>query len=592
MEERLPRKLAAILYADVAGYSRLTGEDEDATHRVLREYLELITSTVESRRGQVMHFAGDAVLAQFSAVVDAVSAALAIQTVLQGRNEMLADDRKVEFRIGVNLGDVIEDRGDIYGDGVNVAARLEALSEPGGVCISDAIRTAIGSNLPYEFVFIGEHSVKNIKEPVRAYRVLEQGSTSNASIPSLPSAKMSHPSFGKPSIAVKPFAPMGRDEEQQQLADGLTNGISVALTRLPGLIFINDESPSLVESKRLTIQELAARLNVRYVLKGNIQKFGNKIRVSAELIEVSTSQVQWAGQFDRTLKDLGDFFAIQDDITEEIVTALDVKLLSGEAARLVRRAFKDPTALEYYFRGEDLLWRATMRLEFREAERLFEETIRLQPDSPVGYAAAALTYWVEVISGLSDSPDRALDQAVERAHEAIDRNDVTGYAHLVLAHVHLQKRNFDDAMTEATRAVLDRPSCPAAYALKAAVLTYTGRPDEAIEFAQYATRLTPVHPPMIPAILASALYGSGRYEEAAAAAQAAIELRETDVDPYLVLAASKTAKGSPEEARLAAEKVLELNPDFSLAKFSKSQPYKKRKQLSQLLDHLRGAGFK
>ena len=201
MDDRLPRKLAVILYADVAGYSRLTGEDEDATHRALRAYLELIASEIESQRGQVMHYAGDAVLAQFSAVVDALSSALAIQNELEVRNEKLPDDRQVRFRIGVNLGDVIEDRGDIYGDGVNVAARLEALAEPGGVCIFDAIRTAVGSRLPYEFFFIGEHKVKNIKEPVRAYRVLEQSSASTTATEEVIPQK-----FGKPSIAVKPFS--------------------------------------------------------------------------------------------------------------------------------------------------------------------------------------------------------------------------------------------------------------------------------------------------------------------------------------------------------------------------------------------------
>ena len=593
MEDRLPRKLAAILYADVAGYSRLTGEDEDATHRALRDHLELIASTVESRGGQVMHYAGDAALAQFSAVVDAVSSALAVQNELQVRNEGLPDDRKVRFRIGVNLGDVIEDRGDIYGDGVNVAARLEALAEPGGVCVSDAIRTAMGTTLLCEYVFIGEHSVKNIKEPVRAYRVFEHASKSATSKPSFSKGGgvAAQPRIGKSSIAIKPFSTIGADTEQGQLADGLTTGIMVAFTRLPGLTLIQDESPSMVESKRLTSGELGDRFQVRYVLKGSIQKYGDRIRVTAELIEVATGRTQWAEKYDREFLDFGGFFDIQDDITEEIVTALDVKLLSGEAARLVRRAFKNPTALDHYVHGEELLWHATMKLEFREAEHMFEEVIRLQPDSGVGYAAAALTYWVEVVSGLSNTPSRTLDRAVERAREALNRDDVTGYAHLVLAHVHLQRRNFDEAMAEATSAVSDRPSCPASYALKAAALTYVGRPDEAVEFAQYATRLSPVHPPMFPAILAHALYDCGRNEEAVAAAKSAIELRETDVDPHLLLAASEVAMEHPEEARSIPEKVLNLAPDFNLMEFGETQPYKEHKHLNRLLDHLRSAGF-
>ena len=586
MEDRLPRKLAAILYADVAGYSRLTGEDEDTTHRTLRDYLTLIASRIEAQRGQVMHYAGDAVLAQFSAVVDALGSALAIQNELKGKNQNLPDDRKVQFRIGVNLGDVIEDRGDIYGDGVNVAARLEALAEPGGVCISDAVRTAVGSRLPYEYVFIGEHNVKNIKEPVRVYRVFEQGSASVTSNKQVVSQK-----FGKPSIAVRPFSTISTDTEHRHMTDGLTNGVIAALTRVPALILVEDGSSSMVESRGMAVQELGQRFQVRYVLKGSFQKYGDRVRVNAELIEVATGKIIWAGNLDRMIQNYSDFFALQDDISDEIVTTLDVKLLGGEAARLVRRAFEDPVALEHYARGEELLWRANVNLEFREVERLFNETIRLQPKSPVGYAALALTYWAEVVAGLSDTPASTLERAAEQARLAIDREDVTGYAHLVLAHVYLREREFENAMREATSAVSDRPSCPAAYALKAAVLIYVGHPDKAIEYAQYSVRLTPVHPPMFPAILAIAFYGSGKYQEAITASHAAIELRATDVDSYLTLAASNVATDCPEQARSAADKILELVPNFNLAEFGETQPYREQKHLDRLLDHLRNAGL-
>ncbi len=412
MNDRLPRKLAAILYADVAGYSRLTGEDEDATHRVLIDYLDLIAATIESQGGEVMHYAGDAVLARFSAVVDALSAAVAIQDDLQTRNATLPDARKVQFRIGLNLGDVIEDRGDIYGDGVNVAARLEALAEPGRVCISDAVRTAIGSKLPYRYAFIGEHSVKNIKEPVRAYRVSEyltessdassdQGKPDDSAVPLL---------FGKPSITVKPFEELGADAEQDRLGDAFTNGVVVALTRVPGLVLVGDETPSLVASKRMSVQEIGDRFKVRYVLKGSVQKLGDRIRVAAEVMEISTGKYIWAENLDREIRDYGDFFSVQDEVVEEIITALNVKLLYGEAVRLVRRSLRDPVALERYFHGEDLLWRSSMKLEFQQVQQMFEEVVRLEPESPVGYASGALAYLVEAISGLSDNPSQSLDR--------------------------------------------------------------------------------------------------------------------------------------------------------------------------------------
>ncbi len=592
MEERLPRKLAAILYADVAGYSRLTGEDEDATHRALRDYLDVFAAAIESQNGQVMHYAGDAVLAQFRAVLDAVSSAVVIQKELRTRNEGIPDDRQIRFRIGINLGDVIEDRGDIYGDGVNVAARLEALAEPGSICISDSVRTAIGKKLPFEYAFIGEHSVKNIKEPVRAYRIYEGGEGPDSS----PATSASGPTvvpqaLGKLSIAIKPFTATGTDPEQEQLADGLTNGISTALFRVPSLIIIGDDSPGLTDTKQMTTEKLGRRLHVKYVLKGHVRKYGERIRVNVELIEASTGRVHWGDQLDRELHDFGDYFDIQDEITEEIVTALNVKLLAGEAARIVRRVLKDPSALEHYYRGEDLLWRATMKLEFQEAQRLFEETIRLQPESPVGYAAAALTYWVEALSGLSENPSSTLERAAERAEKAISLDDVTGYAHMVMAYVHLYRREYDEAMAEVTRTVIDRPSCPASYALKANVLNYVGQSEDAIEFAQYATQLSPLYPPMFPAILASAFYGAGHFEEAVAAARAAMELDDKKIEPYLMLAAANMALGNVGDAHLATKRVRDLEPNFDLSEFASSQPYREQEHLDLLLDHLRGAGL-
>jgi TolB-like protein/predicted Zn-dependent protease len=474
-----------------------------------------------------------------------------------------------------------------------VAARLEALAEPAGICISDAVRTAIGNKLPFEYAFIGEQLVKNIEEPVRAYRVFEHGAETTA-----PPSRQTNTSvaatplpFGKPSVTVKPFENVGADVEQDRLGDAFTNGIVGALTRIPGLVLVEDASPSMVKSKQMTVQEIGHRFDVRFVLKGAVQKLGDRIRVNAELIEVSSSRYLWAGNLDRELRNFGDVFDLQDEIIEEIVTAMDVKLLGGEAARLVRRTLKDPTALESYYRGEDLLWHSTMKLEFREAQRLFEETIRLEPKSPVGYAAGALTYWVEAISGLSDMPSRSLKRAMELAHEAISLDDVTGYAHMVMAHAHLTRREYDEAMTEANRAVSDRPSCPASYAIKASVLNYLGLSTEAIEFAQYALRLTPVYPQMYPAILASAYYGCDRHEEAVAAAKEAIELDEDGLAPYLILAAANGVLGNTKEARSGAEKVLKLKPDFSLAEFAASQPYKDQQQLDRLLTPLKNAGL-
>ncbi len=585
-EERIKRRLAAILAADVVGYSRLMGEDEAGALAALKEHQALVIDPkIAANSGRIVKLMGDGILAEFASVVDAVQCAIEIQREVVGRNAEVSQARRIAFRIGINLGDVIPDGDDIYGDGVNVAARLETLAEPGGICISGTVHDAIGNKLPVSFEYMGEQDVKNIEKPVRAYRLAGTPCEASTRVQSVPQSR------GRPSLAVKPFENFSGDPEQNQFTDGLSNGIIVALTRIPNLTLIHDESLSLRRSKEMTVEELGRRFDVLYVLKGGLRKLGGRIRVHAELMEVSTGRIVWAEQFDRELGDISGLFDLQDEITGEIVTALDVKLLGGEAIRLVRSAFRNPVALQSYFSGESLLWESKNNLELHEAQRLLEESIRLEPTSSAGYAAAAVAYWVEALSGQSDSPEKTLEFAVERAQEAIRLNDVTGYPHLILAQVHLSKREFDEASAEADRAVSARPSCPAAYTLKASVLNYLGRSVEAIEYAQYALRLTPVHPPMYPAILASAFYGSERHEEAIAAAKTAIELDETHIDPYLVLAAANVVLEHSEDVRWAAEKVRKLKPAFNLKDFSASQPYKDQKHLDRLLDQLRTAGL-
>ena len=279
MEDRLPRKLAAILYAEVADYSRLTGEDEDATHRTLSEYLDLISSTIGSHGGKVMHYAGDAVLAKFEAVVDTMSAAVAVQDELKTRNEDLPDERKVQFRIGINLGDVIEDRGDIYGDGVNVAARLESLADPGGICISDAVRAAVGKKLDLHYEDMGEQEVKNISEPVRTHKVVIEKA------PELESVKPALELPDKPSIAILPFANMSNDLEQEYFAEGIAEDIITALSQIKRWFVVARNSSFAYKGRNVDIREVAKDLGVRYVLEGSVRKGGNRLRITGQLIE-------------------------------------------------------------------------------------------------------------------------------------------------------------------------------------------------------------------------------------------------------------------------------------------------------------------
>jgi TolB-like protein len=289
--DRLPRKLAAILYADVAGYSRLTGDDEDATHRTLSEYLDLISSSVESHHGRIMHYAGDAVLAMFNAVIDALACASAIQEDLKTRSEGSPEGRRLKFRIGLNLGDVIEDRGDIYGDGVNIAARLESLAEPGGICISGTVYDAIGNKLPIQYEFMGEQQVKNIEKPVRAYRVLQD---TNEDMEAVSSGPLTLESPDKPSIAVLPFTNMSGDPEQEYFSDGITEDIITELSRFPTLFVIARHSSFAFRAQTFDVKEIGGKLGVRYIVEGSVRTAGDRMRITAQLIDVETGNHIWA----------------------------------------------------------------------------------------------------------------------------------------------------------------------------------------------------------------------------------------------------------------------------------------------------------
>lgn len=329
--EPLERKLAAILYADVAGYSRLTGEDEDATHRTLSEYLDFITRIIEDHRGRVMHYAGDAVLAKFDAVVNALSSAVAIQKELETRNQALPDNRRVPFRIGVNLGDVIEDRGDIYGDGVNVAARLESLADPGGICISESVRTAVGKKLDLDYEDMGAQEVKNIEEPVRAYRVaMGQREALQASALDQPNPELPD----KPSIAVLPFTNVSRDPDQDYFSDGITEDIITELSRLPELFVAARNRSFAFKGQSVDIIEVGAKLGVRFVVEGSVRKAGKRVRVTAQLVDAATGNHIWMERYDRELEDV---FAVQDDLCRSIVSTLAGRL---KAANQKISAFK------------------------------------------------------------------------------------------------------------------------------------------------------------------------------------------------------------------------------------------------------------
>lgn len=585
MADRLPRKLAAILYADVAGYSRLTGEDEDATHLALSEYLDLISTTIESHRGQVMHYAGDAVLAKFDAVVDALSGAVAIQDEIRMRNKDLPDKRKLQFRIGVNLGDVIEDRGDIYGDGVNVAARLESLAEPDGICISDAVRTAIGKKLSYQYASIGEQRVKNIEEPVRAYQVV----TDSESFQTSPPAEQPDNSVVvEQSIAVLPFDNLGGDQEQEYFVDGLVEDIITELSKSPDLLVISRNSTFSYKGVAIDARELGEKLGARYLLEGSVRKTNNRLRVNAQLIEATTGHHSWAERYDRELKDI---FAVQDEIVESIIGAIGGtggKLDELARARAARKETENLAAYDYFLRAREHLNRYSIKdEEFSRAKELFEKAIELDPNFQRAYVGLAWFHIQEIKFHRSDNPGKSLQRADEFARYAVDLDQPSAWSHMILGQVSMYRRQFMQAEAHYERAVALNPSDAFLLMVVAEGWGYLSRPKDAIELALKAMRLNPNHPFWYGGILAFSYFMDRKYEEALSVLERMDDLR---LSPRLLIA-TYAKMSQLEKATAAAKEFLEDNPDFSIARWAAAEPYQNPVDLEHYADGLRRAGL-
>jgi len=588
-ETALTHRLAALLSADVVGYSRLMAEDELATVRTLNICREKIQALVQKSGGRVVNFVGDNVLVEFPSAFDAVACGLKIQNALDHLNAGVPVNRQMQLRIGINLGDILVEGDVIYGDGVNIAARLEALAEPGGICVSEMVYSQIHHKLDVNYVDMGAKSLKNIPDPVRAYGVFEPSADSPAYNAEFVSYRATPPALpAKPSLAVLPFVNLSADPDQDYFSDGLTLDIMTALVRIPDLFLISDISMFSFKLKPVSIKEIGRQLGVSHVLEGGVRKGGQKVRVTARLVETAGGRQVWADHYDTHLDDI---FAIQDEIADEIVTAMDVKLVSGEAARTIRKTIRNPDALEAYYRGWQALF-GSAKTDIYKSRQYFEETIRLEPESPLGYALAAWVHWWAIFRGLSDDTALSLEHATDLARKALDLEDVTGLPHLMMSLIHLHKSEHDTALAEAERAVLARPSCDLSYAAKAYILNYLGRPTEAIELANYAIRLAPVHaPPFYQLVLAAALYCSGQFEEAITAATEALKNDNEYLEALLILAGAKAASNHLQDAAKVADEVRRVEPDFTLEKFAQTQPYKNSETLEQLLGTLRKTGL-
>ncbi len=400
------RKLTAIMAADAAGYSRLMGENEAATLRTLTEFRRVFSELIERFRGRVVNAPGDSILSEFASVVDAVDCGAEIQRELAERNLELVERRRMAFRIGINLGDVMVRGRELYGDGVNVAARLESLAEPGGICVSRAVYDQVKQKLKLHFEYMGEREVKNIAEPLRAYRVLtgpedaaqravRAGQADGKAPPPLPLPD-------KPSVAVLAFANMSGDPEQEYFGDGLAEDIITDLSKVSGLFVIARNSSFSYKGRNVPVGQVGREMGVRFVLEGSVRKAGDRVRITAQLVEADSGNHLWAERYDRRLEDV---FQVQDEITNEIVTALDVKLVEGEQARIWRKSLTTPVARDLYYRGRQFFYRLSREAQ-GEARALFAQVAAAEPESPLGYVYEALSNWYDAFRGWSQAPRR------------------------------------------------------------------------------------------------------------------------------------------------------------------------------------------
>jgi len=483
------RRLTAILAADVAGYSRLMGADEEGTHERLRAHLgQLVDPKIREHRGRTVKSTGDGLLAEFASVVDAVRCAAEVQRGMIDREDGVPEDRQIRFRIGINLGDVIAEGDDIFGDGVNVAARLEALSDPGGLCISRMVRDQIRDKLPFAFDDMGEQRVKNIARPVRVYALLPEAVADLPASSVPPAPPISQPAIvPRLSIVVLPFANLGNDPEQQYFADGITEDLTTDLSRLAHMLVISRNTAFTYQGKRVETKQIGRELSVRYVLEGSVRRSGNQIRVNAQLIDAETDAHLWAERFDR---DMGDLFALQDEITHRIAVALNLELIVAEATRPT----ENPDALDYILRGRAARLKPHSHNVYAEAISLFERALALDPGSAEAQSLLAGALAHRVLDQMTDSAAADIARAEGLIGQALAASPRSALVHLVKGGLLRAQRRYDEAIPEyETVLALDRNSADALHSLGQCKL-FAGSIEEVIPLEEEAIRLSPRDP--------------------------------------------------------------------------------------------------
>jgi len=624
-EEGFKRKLTTILSADVVGYSRLMEDDEEATIQTLNAHRNSMSKLIEQHSGRVVDMTGDNLMAEFSSVVDAVKCAVEIQKEINERNVDLQENRRMPFRIGVNLGDIVEEDDRIYGDGVNIAARLEGMAEGGGICISGTAYDQLKNKLELGYEYLGEHIVKNIAAPVRVYKVLmepeaagkiigekrktKRWMTVAAAVALLvglagwylyleqskrvePASveKMAFPLPDKPSIAVLPFTNLSSEKEQEYLCDGLSEGIIDGLAKTDRLFVIARNSSFTYKGKPTKIKQVAEDLGVRYVLEGSIQKAGDRVRITAQLIDALNGHHLFSERYDRELKDI---LNLQDEITMKVLTAIQVKLTKGEESHIFAKGTDNLDAYLKVIQARDLKGSLLIKERVEKAMQLLEEAIALDPNYAVAYSVLSTAYFDLVPIGGTDSPRESLRRAIELGKKAVALDESNPFAHACLAFPYMFLKQFDKAISEAEKGISLAPNYAVGYFALGSALLMAGRPQEAIPVLQRCLRLSPVpvHSRVL-GFLAASYRVVGQYEEAIATYKKELQFAGPDqLLAHLGLALTYVVMGRENEARSEGAEVMRIDPEFSLERYIKSLPIDQSTK-DLMASALRKAGLK
>ena len=625
--EKYKRKLAAVLSASAVEYGYLMGEDEAATLQTLKGHRQVMCSLVEKHQGRVVDTRGDNLLAVFASVVDALECAVGIQKELKGRNEELPKERRMPIRIGIHLGDIIEEEGKIYGDGVNVAALLDSLADGGGICVSRSAHDQVKNKLDVGYQDLGQHGVETIAEPVRVYRVVLEPDPKWKMIgktwsrmkrwqkvaltigialfqvggglvvkkyfdrpPSPPVStasvqKAALPFPDKPSIAVLPFENMTGDPKQEYFADGFTEQIITSLSKISSLFVISRNSTFTYKGKPVKVQQVSEELGVRYVLEGSVQKISSRIRINVQLIDAISGRHLWAESYDRDLKDI---FGLQDEVILKITSAMSVNLTAGEQARAWAEGTKSLEAYLKFMQGREYL--RGNRESNALARRLAEETIALDPKYANAYALLGATHWKDVYLGTS-RPKESIAKAIELTQKALAMNGSLADARSRLGVLYSWSGRYDEGIAEAERGVELDPNSGDANFYLAMVLRYAGKSKEAIPVIRKALRLEPMAPDIYVQNLALLYFQTGDCREAIAACEKGLKRQPDDLNSHVIMAAVYGSCGREAEARKEAAEVLRINPKFTVESYAAILPYKNPSDRDRTAQGLRKAGM-